>query len=461
MLRRSFLQGAAALSAQSRKPPNFVVVLCDDLGYGDLGCYGNRRIRTPHLDRFARQGLRFTDCYAASPVCSPSRAGLLTGRTPDRTGIYNWIPMDANPVHLVREEITIPRLLRQAGYATCLTGKWHLNGAIGQGQAEPSDHGFDHWFAAGAWADPSQKNPANFYRNGKPVGPLEGYASTLTMNESLAWLDRVGGAQPFFLMVAFHAPHEPVESAPRFVNFYRDTGHRGEREYFANVTELDHEFGRLLRYLDEKRLRDDTLVFFTSDNGPETLNRHPNAWRSWGSAGALRSRKLSLYEGGIRVPGIARWPGRIRPGTVSREPIASLDFLPTFCDAARVPRPARPLDGASLLPVFGGGAAQRECPLQWHYYNALDRPRSALRDGDWKILGIPRNPCPREPGGFPGPEDFTYIQNAELTEFELYNLARDPGERENLAAREPARLAALSARLRELHADVKRDLRRW
>ena len=462
MDRREFL--AAALGAAAERPPNIVVVLCDDLGYGDVSLHGHPVIRTPNFDRFAAEGIRFTDCYAASPVCSPSRAGLLTGRVPDRAGLFNWVPMEPCAMHLRREEVTFAKVLAGAGYKTCLSGKWHLNGVLGPGntQPDPGDHGFQHWFATGAWATPSQHNPDNFVRNGKPCGPIPGYSSTIIVDEALGWLDRVGTATPFCLMVAFHAPHEPIASADRYRRLYAGRPHRrGEDEYFANVTELDAEFGRLLEYLDRHRLRDNTLVVFTSDNGPETLNRHPDAWRSYGSAGGLRSMKLSLYEGGYRVPGAIRWPGRIRAGQVSHEPVSSVDFLPTFCAAAGVPPPRRRLDGVSLLPLFGGAAVRREVPLHWHYYNALDRPKAALRDGDWKLLGIPAHPCPRAAGGFIAREDLDYIFSPELKEFELYHLASDPGERKNLAPAEPARLRSLSGRLADLHREVVAEAPRW
>lgn len=443
--------------------PNFVFVLCDDLGYTDAGCYGNREIHTPNIDRFASEGLRLTNCYAASPVCSPSRAGFLTGRTPNRTGLYNWVPMQPSPVHLPASEITFARLLRDAGYKTCLAGKWHLNGLLpaAPGQPGPTEHGFDHWFAANAWTAPSQANPENFVRNGQPCGRLQGYASTLTIDESLRWLSTVKDGDPFCLFVSFHAPHEPIASSPRFRQMYNATQPPGRAEYYANVSELDHEFGRLLDAIDRRGARGNTFVVFTSDNGPETLNRHQDASRSYGSAGKLRSRKLSLYEGGIRIPGILRYPGRIKPRRVSHEPVSSVDLLPTVCDLAGLRRPAAVIDGASLVPLFQGRALARSTPLHWHYYNAQDGPTAALRDGDWKLLGLPAKPCPREPGGFMGREDLPYVFDSGLVRFELYNLARDPAETTDLGPREPARLQAMVAKLSALHAEVVRNAPHW
>ncbi|MBI5280877.1 MAG: sulfatase-like hydrolase/transferase, partial [Candidatus Solibacter usitatus] len=282
------------------------------------------------------------------------------------------------------------------------------------------------------------------------------------MEEALGWLDRAGTSAPFCLLVAFQAPHERIASDPKYVRPYARRPHKpGEDLYYANVTEMDAEFGRLLAYLDRRGLRENTLVVFTSDNGPETLGRHPDAWRSHGSAGPLRSRKLSLYEGGCRVPGVLRWPGRIRAGAVSSEPVSSVDLLPTFCELAGVPPPGRRLDGASLAPLFAGRPVRRQTPLHWHYYNAQDGPVAALREGDWKVLGIPARPCPRPPGGFIGPEDLDYIFGTQLAGFELYNLAADPGEKLNMAQSEPERLRRMADDLVRLRREVLAEAPRW
>ena len=197
--------------------PNIVVVLADDLGYGDLACYGHPVIKTPHLDQFAREGLRFTDCYAAAANCSPARTGLMTGRTPTRVGIHNWIPM-FSPMHVRRSEITIATLLRNAGYSTCHVGKWHLNGDFNlPSQPQPSDHGFDHWFSTQNNALPNNRNPFNFVRNGKPVGPLKGFAARLVADKAITWLEKGRDQEKsFFLYVCFHEPHEPIASDKRF-----------------------------------------------------------------------------------------------------------------------------------------------------------------------------------------------------------------------------------------------------
>jgi arylsulfatase A len=467
MNRRTFLPlvGAAAssrvFSAPPSRPPNFVIALCDDLGFGDLQCFGHPTIQTPNLDRFAAQGTRFTGFYAAAPVCSPSRAGLLTGRTPDRCGIYDWIP-PGNPMHLRREEITWASLLRAHGYSTCLSGKWHLNGFFNSPQQpQPGDHGFTHWFATQNNAAPTHHNPTNFVRNGQPVGPLRGYSSTVIIDEALRWLETVDSQSPFALHVCFHSPHEPIATAEEFTGRYPLADPRNRAIYYGNVTQMDFEFGRLMAALQRRGNLENTFILFTSDNGPETLLRYLGAARSYGSAAPFRSMKLSLYEGGYRVPGILQWPRYLKPGRTESMPACALDLLPTFCDLAGIPIPQnRHLDGSSLLPWIRGKSMQRARPLHWHYFNAIDAPRASLRDGDWKIVGCATGPARRPGGGFT-PADMPLIQDASLSRFELYNLRADPGEKNDLSAREPRRFAALRRQLEAIHAEVRAAAPVW
>jgi len=455
MNRRSFLKalgmGAASLAFPgcsgtfgraagdvSAEKPNIVIALCDDLGYGDLGCYGHPHIETPKLDRLAAEGMKLTDCYAAAPVCSPARAGMLTGRTPYRCGIYDWIP-NKNRMHLKKQELTVATLLKRAGYATCHVGKWHCNGKFNSAeQPQPDDHGFEYWFSTQNNARPTHHNPKNFVRNGQSVGQLEGYSSQLIVQEAIDWLNNHWDKErPFCLFVWFHAPHEPIATGPEFMEMYRG---RKEAVYYGNVTQMDHEFGRLMKTLDKMGLRENTFVMFASDNGPETLNRYRSAHRSFGSPGPLRGMKLHMYEGGIRVPGIIRWPGRVRPGIICDEPVNGTDILPTLCAMAGVKVPTdRPIDGTSILPIFEGKKLRRNVPLYWRFDRALSKPfTAAMREGDWKILA-----------------------DKKMTKFELYNLRKDIAEEHNLAASEPRRLAAMKKRLVELHAEIEAEGPEW
>ena len=468
---------ASAVAADDSSPkslagsrPNVMVILCDDLGYGDLACQGHPTIRTPNLDRLASQGIRLTSCYASAPVCSSSRAGLMTGRTPGRNGVYDWIP-EGHVMHLPAGEITIATLLKDADYETCHVGKWHLNGKFNQpAQPQPGDHGFDHWFSTQNNARPTHHNPKNFVRNGEEVKPLEGYSCQLVADEAIRWLDsRANGQEPFFQFVCFHEPHEKVKSPPKLIASYLDdegpkARNEDEAQYFANVTNMDLAVGRLMAALDERDLTESTLVFFTSDNGPETLKRYRNATRSYGSPGPLRGMKLWLYEGGIRVPGIVRWPGVVKSGCVSDVPVCGVDVLPTLCElAGREPPADRPLDGTSLVPLMAGKPFERETPLYWSYINSLGKPTAAMRIGDYLILGTPvqDQAAGRSHGRNVNPKSMRYFKTEELSDFQLYNVAEDIGQKDDLAESDPERMKEYAARLVERHREVQQEGPTW
>jgi arylsulfatase A len=422
-----------ARAAGDSTKPNFVYVLCDDLGYGDLACYGHSIIRTPCLDELASQGLRLTDCYAAAPVCSPARSGIMTGRTPYRSGIRDWIPANSH-IYLKRQEIAVAKLLKSAGYMTCHSGKWHLSSTLDGSEPTPGGHGFDHWFSTQNNAAPNHHNPRNFVRNGEPGGPLEGWSSEIIVDEAIQFIKKVKD-KPFAAFVWFHSPHEPIATANEYVNMYSQVDEADKRVYCGNVTQMDHAVGRLMKSLDEMKLTDSTFVMFTSDNGPETLLRYRGARYSYGSPGPLRGMKLHMYEGGIRVPGIIRWPSYTRPGQVCHEPVNGTDILPTFCQiaGAKVPND-RAIDGTSMLPIFRGKPIRREKPLYWRYDRALSGPKVALRQGDWKLLGY-----------------------QELEKFELYNLEDDLRETTDLSTKEPNRLRKMIAQMKNIREEVDQD----
>ena len=459
---------APGAGAEPNDRPNVLLILCDDLGYGDLGCYGHPVIETPRLDALAAGGVRFTQFYSTSPVCSPSRAGLMTGRTPDRAGIYDWIP-DGWPVHLRADEPTLPAALKAAGYDTCQAGKWHLNGALaGSGQAgageqpQPGDFGIDHWFVTQNNAAPSHRDPVNFVRNGEPVGKLNGYSCNLVAAEAVRWLnDRPDPDVPFFANVWFHEPHLPIASPPELVERYRPHSRtENEAEYFANVANVDRAVGTLLDALEERGLRENTVVIFTSDNGPEDGRRYRAAAKANGSAGELRGMKLWLYEGGVRVPGIVSWQGTIEPRE-DATPTGAIDLLPTLCALAGAAPPDRPLDGADVSALWlGGTPPDRSVPLFWSYYRALGGPVAAVRDGPYVLLGRRDSPA----GGSGRNVNASWqavIRSATLGRFELYDLARDQSQYQDLAADRPGVAERLSATLTDLHAEVRDEAEPW
>jgi arylsulfatase A len=455
LLAALFCGAAVAPLSPAAERPNFLVILCDDLGYGDLACYGHPTIKTPNLDKLASEGIRLTDCYSAAPVCSSSRAGLMTGRTPSRLGIYDWISA-GHPMHLKKEELTLATLLKKSGYSTCHIGKWHLNGKFNlPDQPQPGDHGFDHWLSTQNNAAPSHENPTNFVRNGTPAGPQQGYSCEVVAAEAVRWLkDLRDKSKPFFQFICFHEPHEPIASPAKLVDTYPDAKKEGEALYYANVTNMDRAVGKILSTLDELKLADRTLVFFTSDNGPETLSRYPSGWRSHGSAGPLRGMKLHLYEGGIRVPGIVRYPPRAKPGETVSEAVCSLDFLPTFCELAGVTLPENHLlDGAAFTPIFDGQPIERATPLFWHYFRSIGQPKAAMRVGDFLVLGHWDGPQ-FGPGSGVHKGDCEAIKAARLVKFELYNLKDDLAQTTDLAEQEPEKLKELSEQLVRKYDEV-------
>ena len=399
--------------------PNFIVFLTDDQGWGDLGCYGHPIIKSPNLDKFASEGLRLTQCYSACSVCSPSRSAILTGRTPYRNGVWRWIP-DGSIYHLRDSEITITSLLKKRGYETCHAGKWHLNGKFNSvDQPQPDDHGYDHWLATQNNAAPNHMNPTNYVRNREEVGRMEGPSAVIAANEAIQWLKgRKDSETPFFISIWTHEPHLPIESAPQYMQHYAAIEDEGIRQHHGNITQLDDAFGKLMAAIDEMGYRDNTFIFFTSDNGPEGNGSNG---RTRGSTGGLRGRKRATHEGGIRVPGIVRWPGKIKAGSVSETPVIGSDIFPTICDVLDIALPDdRTIDGTSLLPLFSGNAIQREQPLYWRNHLAPNKYRVGMRIGDWKIVG-----------------------SDNLTSFELYNIKEDWQETTDVADDFPVTFAQL------------------
>ncbi len=450
--------------------PNLIVILCDDLGYGDLGCYGHSVIKTPNLDKLAQTGIQFSDFYSAAPVSSPSRAGLLTGRSPNRAGFYDFIPglkrsEDCRDlVHLQNHEITIPQLLKGEGYVTCLSGKWHCSSNFNSdAQPKPDHFGFDHWFATHNNSAPTHANPNNFVRNGENVGQLEGYSCQLVVDEALGWLSEQSGDEPFYIQLTFHEPHEPIGSPEMLVQKYMlQAKSREQAEYFANVENMDSAVGRVLKYLEQNQI-DNTLILFSSDNGPETLMRYSRARHSFGSPGDLRGMKLWTNDAGIRVSGIVNWIGRddIFAGESSAV-VSSLDYLPTLCELAGAQLPDRDLDGESFVELLESGEFERKKPLVWAFYDALNEQRVAMRYGDWKVLAkltYDGEVIPNLHNLYDG--NIEFVKGAKLTDFSLYNIREDVSESCDLKQSNPRMMRKMQKLLEKEYARLLEGSHVW
>ncbi len=420
MDRRAFIisalgaTGAALAPAQSPKP-NIIFIFADDLGYGDLGIYGSG-IQTPNIDQMAKEGVRFRQFYAASPVCSPSRAALLTGRYPTRTGIPRVMFSDDN-YGLPSTETTMAQVLKSAGYKTMCIGKWHLGSLP---EFLPTNRGFDEFYGVPYSND---MQPLPLIRNLAVVEP-DTDISTLTPRYTQQAVDFIARSKdaPFFLYMPHTYPHIPLAASPRF------KGKSGLGLYGDAVEEIDWSVGEVLKALKANDLDNNTLVMFSSDNGP---------WFQ-GSAGRLRGRKGDTYEGGVREPFIARFPGRIPVDTVSSGIASTMDILPTIARLAGASLPKQPLDGINIWPLLMGESndLSREVLLYFDNWNI-----QCARMGRWKLHvarynGIAWTPDP--PGG---------RLNLPLYKPELYDLENDPDESYDTAADNPQVVADIRARI--------------
>lgn len=410
--------------------PNIVVVVADDMGWGDSATYGHPTIQSPNLDKLASQGVKFTQGYSAAGVCSPSRSAILTGRTPYRNGVWRHLS-GSHKAHLRASEVTYPELLKEIGYQTCHVGKWHL---LSKPQFDNPEYpqpgeqgGYDYWMATHNNADPSHKNPKNFIRNGEAVGEIEGYSAPLVADEAIHWLkDLRDPKKPFVLSVWFHEPHKPIATDIKFSSLYPKQKER-DATYFGNITQLDYALGKVMECLDAEGLAENTLLIFTSDNGPVPS--------SGGDSGGLRGNKRNDFEGGIRVPFIVRWPEHIQPGSVSDTPVIGTDIFSTVLDIVDVSEPAdRTIDGASMLPVFAGKTAERKIPMFWRTHVSSAEDRVAMRMGDWKIVG-----------------------NDTMTKFMLFNVEEDWQEKNNLASKMPEKLDDMKKALFEVWAGIEKE----
>ena len=447
-------------SVAQAKPMNFVFFLVDDLGWADIGCFGSQFYETPHIDRLAESGTKFTNAYAACPVCSPTRASIMTGRHPVRVDITDWIPgrstasvANARFKHvndrdnLALKEVTIAEALREKNYQTFFAGKWHL----GDKGHWPTDQGFDFNIGGNSKGSP----PGGYYAPWKnptlqAKDPNEYLTERLT-DESISFLQSRQANKPFLLYLSYYNVHTPIQPYKKRVEEFRDKArklpeapasiqeHDGvsrarqdNAELASMVAAVDDSVGRIMAELDRLNLADETVVIFFSDNGGLcTLQRRPGPTSNL----PLRSGKGWLYEGGVREPTIVRIPGVTESGSEIDEPIVSMDFFPTMLELAELPlQPNLHADGQSLLPVLQGKSTQ-DRPLFWHYphyHGSSWAPGASIRLGDWKLI------------------EFYHYEKVEL-----YNLADDLGEHNDLSQTNVAKRDELLAKLHQWQKDMK------
>jgi arylsulfatase A-like enzyme len=434
---------AAGGRAQGRALPNFLFILVDDMGWRDLGVYGSTFYETPNIDRLAGQSVRFTNAYAACPVCSPTRASILTGKYPARLGLTDYIPGRGQwPTskllkapflqQLPLEEMNLARALKPLGYASASIGKWHLGGP----PFYPDRQGFDRNVGGTERGQPQSYFGPFHLPNLEGGTPQEYLTDRLTV-EAQKFI-RANRSRPFFLYLPEFAVHLPEQAKAETIARYRAKADPNNPQhdpvYAAMIDSLDENVGRVLRTLDDEGIADRTVVILMSDNGGvvyEGGGKQPVT-----SNAPLRAGKGHVYEGGIREPMTIRWPGVTKAGTVSDVPVSSIDFFPTILEMAGAKvDPAWHVDGLSLAPLLRGGPPPRREALYWHYPHYSNQggvPSGAVRAGEYKLI--------------------EFFEDGRL---ELYNLARDIGESEDLSKRERARTARMAAMLRKWRAEVK------
>jgi len=379
------------------RPPNFVVFLTDDQGYGDLSCMGTTDFRTPHLDRMAREGVRFTDWYSNSPVCSPARASLLTGRYPGNAGVRSILAGHRTATGLPPETPTLATALRRLGYRTAMFGKWHLGLAEG---SRPQDHGFEEWFGfmAGCvdyfshifyWGmnrgGPGNDPTHDLWHNGKEVFENGRYLTDLITEKATEWIRRAARrSDPFFLYVPYNAPHYPMHAPKKYVDRFPELP-PDRRIMAAMLSAVDDGVGAVLAELERCGLLENTCVFFTSDNGPSRETRNWLDGRKdpyyGGTTGKLKGHKFSLYDGGIRVPALMYFPGRVPAGRIVQTPLAHMDIFPTLLRLAGGDPSEYELDGGDILPVLTENAPAPHEAIFWEMQD-----QTAVRKGPWKLV---------------------------------------------------------------------------
>jgi arylsulfatase A-like enzyme len=428
------------LGVASAATPNIVFILADDLGYGDLGCYGQKKIQTPNIDKLAKDGMRFTQVYSGSTVCAPSRCALMTGLHTGHCRVRG-----NGPFYLTAEDTTIAKVLQKVGYVTACVGKWGLGDPGSTGV--PAKQGFDHFFGFLNHSHAHNYYPDHLWRHEDKV-PLKNvqekgvasksveYAPDLCTKDALAFID-ANKAKPFFLHIAPTLPHANNEKTradgngnevPNDEPYTKEAWPQPEKNKAAMITRLDADVGKLLAKLKEHKLEDNTIVIFTSDNGPH--KEGGNTIEFFNSSGPYRGFKRSLTDGGIRVPAIVRWPGVVRAGSESTHVWAFWDVFPTLCDVAGAQTP-KGLDGLSFLPTLNGKGKQATHEfLYWEFHEG--GTKQAALFGQWKGIRLAPN-----------------------TPLELYDLSKDIGEKNNVAKNNPEVVAKIEAYLKTARTESK------
>lgn len=431
-----------ALSQTMQDPkPNVIFILIDDLGWAEPGCYGNKFNETPNIDRLAMEGMKFTQAYSSAPVCSPYRASLMTGQYPPRVGITDFLRPDS-AVHLSLELTTMAEMFKQAGYTTGIAGKWHLSGYRSAGAPEetlPDKHGFDEvivsektGIAGGSYFHPYKRIDETIPK--KLPGKTEYLVDRLNV-EAVEFIRRHKD-KPFFFYLSHYAVHTKLQGKPKLVEKFEKKPGAGKGfnapknnpHLAAQLFSIDEGVGKIMNTIKDTGIADNTIIIFTGDNGGEDKVT---------SNAPFRAGKSTLYEGGIRVPLIIKWPGKIKPASVCDVPSMNIDFYPTFTDIVGIkPDPGQKMDGISILPLFKGDKMLRREALYWHY--PLEKPHflggrstGAVRKDDWKL-----------------------IEFFDDKHFELYNLAEDVGEKNDLKDKYPQKVQELKKLLEKWQKEV-------
>ena len=417
--------------------PNIVYILADDLGWKDVGFHGSE-IKTPQLDNLASSGAQLNQFYV-QPMCTPTRAALMTGRYPLRYGLQTAVIASGHKYGLPTDEWILPQALKEAGYTTAIIGKWHLGHA--DKKYWPRQRGFDYQYGPLIgeidYFTHRQHGVLDWYRNNKPLNQ-QGYSTTLIGNEAVNYINKVDTSAPFFIYLTFNAPHTPYQATPEYLERYKHIADPSRRAYAAMITAMDDQIGRVLAALDQRGVRENTLIIFHSDNGG---TRNPMFAGEGDMSkikipcdnGIYREGKASLYEGGTRVVSLANWPGHIEAGSAVDEMIHVVDMYPTLTKLAGAETTkSKPLDGMDVWSTISEG---EESPRHEVVYN-VEPLRGAVRQDQWKLVW--RTPLP-------------YVA-------ELYNVEKDPSEKNNLAADNPRIVARLQARIQELALSMSKSL---